>query len=68
MKRDVKQVDAGRRNFMNNAAAAGLGTFVAAAMPASTIAAPTEEAGGHAKGKGYRLSQHVLDYYKSIAS
>lgn len=68
MKRDVKQMDASRRNFMHDAAAAGLGTFVAAAMPTSTLAAPAEEAGGHAKGKGYRLSRHVLDYYKSIAS
>lgn len=67
MKRDVKQVNAGRRKFINGAAAAGLGTFAAASLPMSTIAAPAQEHGKENAGKGYRLSQHVLDYYKSTA-
>ena len=67
MKRDVKQVDAGRRKFINGAAAAGLGSFAAASLPMSTLAAPPQESGKENEGKGYRLSQHVLDYYKSTA-
>ena len=66
MKRDAKQVDAGRRRFINGAAAAGLSTFAAASLPMSTIAAPAQDTGKD-EGKGYRLSQHVLDYYKSTA-
>ena len=65
MKRDVKRVDAGRRTFINGAVVAGLGTFAAATLPMSTFAAPTQESGKETEGKGYRLSQHVLDYYKS---
>ncbi len=67
MKRDVKRVDTGRRKFINGAAAAGLGTFAAASLPMSTIAAPVQDPGKENAGKGYRLSQHVLDYYKSTA-
>ena len=67
MKRDVKQVDAGRRRFINGAAAAGLGTFAAASLPMSTIAAPAQDPGKESAGKGYHLSRHVLDYYKSTA-
>ena len=68
MRRDVKQIDEGRRHFINGAAAAGLGTFAAATLPMSTIAASAQESGKEAQGRGYRLSQHVLDYYKSVAS
>jgi len=67
MKRDVKRVDAGRRKFINGAAAAGLGTIAAASLPMSTLAAPAQDPGKESAGKGYRLSQHVLDYYKSTA-
>ncbi|MCP3869848.1 MAG: transcriptional initiation protein Tat [Gammaproteobacteria bacterium] len=68
MKRDVKKVDSGRRNFIGGAAAAGAGTLMAAAIPASAMATPAEEASHDAEKKGYRLSQHVLDYYKSMTS
>ena len=68
MKRDVKRVNEGRRHFINGAAAAGLGTFAAAALPMSAIAAPAQQPGKEAQGRGYRLSQHVIDYYKSAAS
>ena len=67
MKRDMKRVDAGRRKFINGAAAAGLGTIAAASLPMSSIAAPAQESGKENTGKGYRLSRHVLDYYKSTA-
>ncbi len=67
MKRDVKRVDTGRRRFINGAAAAGLGTFAVASLPMSTVAATAQDSGKEDAGKGYRLSQHVLDYYKSTA-
>ena len=68
MKRDVKRVNEGRRHFINGAAVAGLGTFAAAALPMSAIAAPAQEPGKESQGRGYRLSQHVIEYYKSAAS
>lgn len=69
MKQKSKPVDKGRRNFMSSAAAAGVGGALAAAIPASTaLAANGEEDSDRKKAKGYQLTQHVLDYYKSAAS
>jgi len=69
MTSDKKPEDIGRRRFLSGVAAAGVGTAVAAAVPAGSALAgtgqPQAEAGG---SKGYQLSQHVLDYYKTAAS
>ena len=52
MKRENRPVDEKRRKFLGSAA---------------TATAATDEA-SQEEGKGYRLTQHVLDYYKSAAS
>jgi hypothetical protein len=67
MKKDQKQThDAGRRNFLRGSAATGLGIAAAAALPAAVAAETlaTEQDGN----KGYQLTQHVLDYYKTLAN
>ncbi len=67
MKKDEnKKVDATRRNFLRGSAAAGAGVVIATVAPAAAVAAPEEEV---KKGnKGYHLTQHITDYYKSAAS
>ncbi|MCB1863041.1 MAG: transcriptional initiation protein Tat [Gammaproteobacteria bacterium] len=69
MKQTNKPVDESRRNFISSAAVAGVGGALAAAVPASTaLAAAGEADAARKKTKGYRLTQHILDYYKSAAS
>jgi len=67
MKKDEnKKVDTSRRNFLRGSAAAGAGVVITAVAPATAVAAPEEEL---KKGdKGYHLTQHITDYYKSAAS
>lgn len=69
MNSDNKPLDGGRRRFLSGAAAAGVGTAVAAVVPAGSALAGTEQPHDEAgSGKGYQLTQHVIDYYKTAAS
>ncbi|MCB1752479.1 MAG: twin-arginine translocation signal domain-containing protein [Gammaproteobacteria bacterium] len=69
MKQTQKPVDRDRRRFLGGAAAAGVGSAVAAALPATSVLAEGGEAvPDMRKARGYQLTQHVLDYYKSAAS
>lgn len=69
MKRDDKQTKLSRRTFLQGTLATGAGAAMAAAVP-GVAAADTSEASidSDAKQKGYRLTQHILDYYKTAAS
>lgn len=66
---EVMQARISRRGFLTGAAAAAI-TAGTAASPAAAAIVP-EEARGQSDdkqgGKGYRLTQHVADYYKSAA-
>ncbi|MCB1758263.1 MAG: transcriptional initiation protein Tat [Gammaproteobacteria bacterium] len=69
MKQDERQVDDKRRRFLGQAVAAGAGTVAAASLPGSALGAvETERQEGEKARQGYRLTRHVLDYYKSAAS
>jgi hypothetical protein len=69
MKQDDKQVDGKRRKFLAQAVAASAGSVVAAGLPGSALGAAEMEAQESGKAQqGYRLTRHVLDYYKSAAS
>ncbi|MCP5443851.1 MAG: formate dehydrogenase [Chromatiaceae bacterium] len=69
MKQKSKPFDKSRRRFLSGAAAAGVGGALTAALPAATaVADAAEETLQSTKAKGYQLTQHVLDYYKSAAS
>ncbi|WP_164513379.1 twin-arginine translocation signal domain-containing protein [Thiosocius teredinicola] len=69
MKESKDKVSQSRREFLRNAGKTGGLAAAAAVAPGAALAgtqdAPTEEP----KAKdGYRLTQHILDYYKSAAS
>lgn len=69
MKRDQQPThDKSRRKFMQSSTAAGVGIVVAAALPGETLAAGTKQTDAQPEGRGYRLTNHILDYYKTIAS
>ena len=68
MKRVSKPEPRARRDFLRDAATAGGAAVVVAAAPATAVGAQAEEPAATAgKPKGYRLTRHVLDYYKSAA-
>ena len=69
MKQDDKQTSASRRAFLRGTVATGAGAAVAATVPGVAIAATSDTSPEpDTKQKGYRLTQHILDYYKSAAS
>ena len=68
MKQEEKAIDDKRRKFLSGVAAAGVGSAVAVAMPSAAIAVSGASVEERAEGEGYRLSQHIIDYYKSVAS
>ena len=67
MKKDQKQIDdVGRRSFLRGSATAGAGAAIAAAVPG--IAAAADEPKPDDEKKGYRLTDHIIAYYKTTAS
>lgn len=70
MKKSKPQVSQSRRMFLKDAGRAGaIGIGAAAAVGAPGVAiAETTAAEDQKPAEGYRLTQHILDYYKSAAS
>ncbi len=67
--RDVSKISESRRDFLRGTLTASAG-LAAVAMTPKGVAAVAEgaEAPEKAAGsKGYRATQHVLDYYKSAS-
>lgn len=52
-----------RRKFLTSGALLGAGTVAAVAMPTVVAAAPEVEKPVEKKEEGYRLTQHISDYY-----
>lgn len=68
MKEQGKKTDQQRRNFLRGAVATGAGTVIAVAAAEVVVAdSPDNTDKPAGKQAGYRLSQHVLDYYKTCA-
>ncbi len=69
MKKHQNHADVSRRAFLRGTVATGAGAAVAATVPGVAVASTAE---GHEEDskrqKGYRLSQHIVDYYKTTAS
>ncbi len=64
MKKDKQLKDQDRREFIKKSTLIGAG--VAASTLATTEAiAATDDTVEPAKKKGYHVTQHILDYYKS---
>ncbi|MCB1791478.1 MAG: hypothetical protein KDJ27_18780 [Gammaproteobacteria bacterium] len=58
-----------RRTFLKDAVTTGSVAVAAAAAPGLAAAASAEvETPAQSQQEGYRLTQHVLDYYKSASA
>ena len=68
MSKDKQSADKGRRNFMRGSAIAGAGAVIAAGCPAAAVASASVADVEATPEEGYRLTQHIKDYYKSAAS
>ena len=67
MKRDDDQKQNSRREFLRSTAAAGAGAAAAVTLPGVAVAAVSEAEQQPADRKGYRLTRHIVDYYKTAA-
>lgn len=56
-----------RRAFIGGAITAGAGVALAAIVPAAAVSADVDAEDEKSTNKGYQLTEHVLDYYKSAA-
>lgn len=56
-----------RRQFLSGVASAAPAAAIVAAAPGAAVAAPADEPTGGEPSKGYRLTSHILAYYKSAA-
>ncbi len=69
MKKNDKQTDDSRRKFLQGTLASGAGVVLTAAAPGMAVASTADiPAETEKKEKGYRLTQHIVDYYKTAAS
>lgn len=56
-----------RRQFLSASAALGATAVTAVAIPNVALAAEEVPVDKNKKEEGYRLTQHIADYYKSAA-
>ena len=56
-----------RRQFLSSGAALGATAVAAVAIPNVALAAEEVPVVENKKEEGYRLTQHIADYYKSAA-
>jgi len=68
MKNPKQQISQSRRKFLRDAGVSGGIAAVAATSPAIALAEPTQDEPGQKPKQGYRLTKHILDYYKTAAS
>lgn len=69
MKKDRKTtLNSERRNFLRGSLVAGAGAAAAAVLPGAVIAAEPAASDEAKEQKGYRLTPHILEYYKTTAS
>jgi hypothetical protein len=62
---DNKQLS--RRRFLSGVASAAPAAAVVAMAPGAATAEPAVDAHDQGDAKGYRLTSHILAYYKSAA-
>jgi hypothetical protein len=68
MKEPNDKVSQSRRKFLRDAGLCSGAAAVAAGAPGLALAEARENEAGARASEGYRLTQHILDYYKSAAS
>ena len=68
MKKMKKDLDKQRREFIKNSTLIGAGVAAAAVAPGAAAVGVTSEKPEDKQQKGYQLTPHVLEYYKSAAN
>jgi len=66
---DKKQkTNEGRRDFLRGSVVVGAGAVVATGISGQAVAAVDAEKAEQPVEEGYRLTKHILDYYKTAAN
>ncbi len=68
MKQSKHPISQSRRRFLRDAGITGGAAAVAASAPGIALADTTAERAAEPSTEGYRLTAHILAYYKSAAS
>ena len=68
MKKTSKKLDKKRRDFIKKSALVGAGVAATTVGAGEAVAAVEVDDNQVKQNKGYQLTNHVLDYYKSAAS
>ena len=68
MKKSKQEVSQSRRKFLRDAGVSGGVAAVAVTTPGAALAATEEDATEQKPRPGYRLTKHILAYYKTAAS
>ncbi len=68
MKKTKKALDNSKRDFIKKSALAGAGVAATAVVSSEAVAAVSTDHKETTQDKGYQLTPHILEYYKSAAS
>ncbi|PLX62086.1 twin-arginine translocation signal domain-containing protein [Sedimenticola selenatireducens] len=69
MKQDQKKhLDSELRKFIKGSLVTGVGVATATVLPGVVVATEEDSPGQPKEQKGYRLTPHILEYYKTTAS
>ncbi len=68
VKEDRQKIDTSKRDFMKKSALAGAGVVATATVSGEAVAAVTDDDSQTRQDRGYQLTSHVLEYYKTAAS
>ena len=63
-----KNLNEGRRDFLRGSAVVGAGVVAATGLSGQAVAAIEPEKTEQPVEEGYRLTKHILDYYKTAAN
>lgn len=62
---DQTQHNQNRRSFLKKSTLVGAGVVVTTTVPAAALANAADQAPDTEQQKGYHVTQHIIDYYKS---
>lgn len=68
MKNQKTDLNHNRRDFVKKTAIATVGVTAATVLPGTALASEAVPQQEPKQQKGYQVTQHVVDYYKSAAS
>jgi hypothetical protein len=68
VKKQKKDLDKKRREFIRNSTLVGAGIAATAVVPGVATAGVSIDRSEDKQQKGYQLTPHVIEYYKSLAN